>query len=265
VTIQPRPLILKLILGADDETLPARAAIACCALFGIHENSVRVALNRLAAAGMIEGFERGRYRLGPKAAALAGEVRTWRAAEARTRVWNGAWVAVHVGGLGRTDRAALRTRERAFELVGFRELEPDLVIRPDNLAGGVAGVRERLAKLDVDAPVFLVSELDAERDARARTLWDGKALTRQYVATRERLDRWLDKADALSGEVAARESFLLGSAAIRTIVFDPLLPAPLVDTDARRALVQTVKRFDEYGHAIWRRQFARLHHAEAAA
>ncbi len=72
MTIQPRHLILKLVLGADDETLSARAAIACCALFDIQENNVRVALNRLAASGLIESLERGRYRLGPKAAALAG-------------------------------------------------------------------------------------------------------------------------------------------------------------------------------------------------
>ena len=265
VTIQPRHLILKLVLGADDETLSARAAIACCALFDIQENSVRVTINRLAAAGLIESLDRGRYRLGHKAAALAGEVRTWRAAEARARAWHGGYVAVHVGGLGRTDRAALRTRERALELLGFRELETDLYVRPDNLAGGVAGVRDRLAKLDVQAPVFLASELDADRDARARALWDGKALTRHYIATREKLEKWLAKSDGLSREAAARESFLLGSAAIRTIVFDPLLPAPLVDVDARRALVSTVKEFDERGHAIWRALFGRLHHTEAAA
>jgi len=265
VTIQPRHLILKLVLGADDETLSARAAIACCALFGIQENSVRVALNRLAADGLVESLERGRYRLGPQAAALAGEVRTWRAAEARARAWHGGYVAVHVGGLGRTDRAALRTRERAFGLLGFRELATDLFVRPDNLAGGVAGVRERLAKQGVQAPVFLASDLDADRDARARALWDGKALSRQYVTTREKLERWLAKSDDLSREAAARESFLLGSSAIRTIVFDPLLPAPLVDVDARRAFVQAVKELDERGHAIWRSLFSRLHHAEAAA
>lgn len=263
MSTQPRHLILKLILGAPDETLSARAAVACCALFGIQENSVRVAINRLAVAGMIVAVERGQYRLGAKAAALAGEVRTWRSSESRARAWNGGYVGVHVGGLGRTDRAALRVRERAFELLGFQELEADLFLRPDNLAGGVAAVRERLARLDVDAPVFLVSELDPAREARARALWDGKALTRQYVATRERLEKWLAKADALSPEASARESFLLGSAAIRTIVFDPLLPAPLVDVEARRALVETVKDFDERGHAIWLALFAR--HEEAAA
>lgn len=255
---------MRLILGAEDETLSARGAVACCALFGIQENSVRVALNRLAGAGMIQAIERGRYRIGPHGAALAGEVRTWKTAESRTRAWTGGYVAVHVGGLGRTDRAALRTRERAFELLGFRELEKDLVIRPDNLAGGVAGVRERLAKLDVDAPVFLASELDAERDARARALWDGKAITKHYVAMREKVERWLAKASSLGTEAAARESFVLGSAAIRTIVFDPLLPAPMVDVKERRALVEAVKDIDHHGHMVWRDLFARVRDEEAA-
>ena len=256
---------MRLMLGTDDETLSARGAIACCALFGIQENSVRVALNRLAAAGMIAAVERGRYRVGRHATALADEVRTWKSAESRTRAWNGDHVAIHVGGLGRTDRAALRTRERAFELLGFRELEKDLFNRPDNLAAGVRGVRERLGKLGVDAPVFLASELDPARDAQASSLWDGKALTKHYVATREKLERWLAKAGSLGLEAAARESLLLGSAAIRTIVFDPLLPAPMVDVDERRALVAAVKAIDHRGHVIWQELFARVRDEEEAA
>ena len=252
------------MLGADDETLSARGAVACCALFGISENSVRVALTRLAAAGLIEPAERGSYRIGPQGAGLAAEVRTWRAVESRMRPWAGGWVAVHVGALGRTDRAALRKRDRAFAVLGFRELERDLVIRPDNLVGGVAGVRDRLAKLDVDAPVFLASELDRERDARARTLWDGKTLTRSYVATRDKLERWLERADALGLEASARQSFALGSDAIRQIVFDPLLPEPMVDVAARRALLATVIEIDRRGHETWRTLFARAEQAEAA-
>ena len=48
---------------------------------------------------------------------------------------------------------------------------------------------------------------------------------------------------------------LLGGAAIRQIVFDPILPAPLVDPRERRAFVETMCRFDEVGRQIWRRLF----------
>jgi len=34
-------------------------------------------------------------------------------------------------------------------------------------------------------------------------------------------------------------------------VFDPLLPAPLVDAEARHTFSAMVQRFDREGHAIW--------------
>jgi phenylacetic acid degradation operon negative regulatory protein len=67
-----------------------------------------------------------------------------------------------------------------------------------------------------------------------------------------RLERWLANARRLDLDDAARESFLLGDEAIRQIVFDPLLPAPLVDEQARAAFVDAVIRFDAAGQAIWK-------------
>jgi phenylacetic acid degradation operon negative regulatory protein len=254
MTLKPRSLILNLLLAADGEPLSARDAVAACALFGVRENSTRVALVRLAASGLIEAAGRGAYRLGPNATGLAADVATWRDAEARVREWDGDWIVAHVGALGRSDRAALRSRDRALALVGLRELDRGLFVRPDNLVGGVEAARSRLHALglDAEASVFLARELDAEREARARALWDGAALDRQYRETRARLERWLDRACELDVESAARESFLMGNEAIRQLVFDPLLPAPLVDVCARRAFVEAVKRYDEAGHAIWR-------------
>ena len=251
----PRHLILKFLLGAEGEAMTAREAVAACGLFGIRENSVRVALVRLAAAGMIEAAGRGAYRLGPNAAELAEDVSTWRTAEARVCAWSGAWIVVHCGALRRSDRSALGKRDRALALLGFRELDRELFVRPDNLVGGVAAVRERLHKLGLDpaAAVFLAAEFDAARDARARALWDGRALTKSYRQTRQQLEKWLKQAPALEPDVAARESFLIGSSAIRQLVFDPLLPDPLVDTAERRAFVDTVLRYDAAGHVIWRR------------
>jgi phenylacetic acid degradation operon negative regulatory protein len=250
----PRHLILKLLLGAEGGPLSARDAIASCALFGIRENSVRVALVRLSADGMIEAEARGTYRIGPNAAELAENVRAWRTAESRVRKWTGAWIAVHCGALGRSDRAGLRQRDRALQLLGFCELDRGLFVRPDNLVGGVTGVRSRLHKLglDAEAAVFAVTSFDGERDARARALWNGKALTKSYVHMRQRLEKWLTRAKSLDLDVAARESFLLGNDAIRQLVFDPLLPEPLADVNARRAFVDTVVEFDRVGHAIWR-------------
>lgn len=257
---QPRQLILKLLLAADDGELSARDAVAGCALFGIRENSVRVALVRLASAGLIEAAGRGSYRLGPNGTGLAADVATWPSAERRLREWQGGWVAVHVGNLGRSDRVALRARDRALALLGLRELDRGLFLRPDNLVGGVEGVRQRLHKLGLEenAAVFLARELDAGREKRARALWDGKALTRQYRQSRQQLEKWLARAADLEPEVAARESFLIGSEAIRQVVFDPLLPEPLVDGAERRDFVAAVLAFDRAGRDIWRHLFAQV-------
>ncbi|GAA4409375.1 PaaX family transcriptional regulator C-terminal domain-containing protein [Quisquiliibacterium transsilvanicum] len=251
----PRNLILNLLLGAGSEPLSARSAVASCALFGIRENSVRVALVRLAASGLVEAAGRGAYRLGPNAAQLAADLATWRGAEARLSGWNGGWIAVHAGPLGRSDRAALRMRDRALGLLGMRELDRGLHLRPDNLAGGVAAARERLFKLGLEpaTAVFVARGLDDARELRARALWDGAALDRGYREARRRLEDWLARADALEPEVAARESFLLGNDAIRQLVFDPLLPSPLVDADARHRFIDAVVRFDAAGQSIWKR------------
>ncbi len=252
---EPRHLILNLLLGAAGRRLASREAVASCALFGIRENSVRVALARLSAAGLIEAVERGEYRLGSNAAGLADEVATWRDVERRVREWDEGWVVVHVGGLRRSDRAALRARDRALGLLGLRELDGGLFVRPDNLVGGVRAVRERLAKLGLgdEAAVFVAHDFDPGREARGAALWDGRALDRGYRETRACLEDWLAGAEPRALDVAARESFVLGNEAIRRIVFDPLLPAPLVDVAARRAFVETVLRFDAVGHSIWNR------------
>lgn len=254
--MQPKPknLILDLLLAREGEALSARECIAACALFGIRDSTVRVALVRLSAEGLIEASERGSYVLSAAAHELADEVATWRRSEQRVREWQGGYLVVHCGGLRRSNRAALRQRERALRMLGFRELEWGLFLRPDNLGDGVAGVRERLRKLGLqgEASVFAAADFDAERSARIKKLWDGKALNASYRKLTAQLETWMARAETLDTEVAARESFLLGGKAIREIVYDPLLPTPFVDIEARRAFVDAVHRFDALGKAIWR-------------
>jgi phenylacetic acid degradation operon negative regulatory protein len=250
---RPRQLILRLLLGAGGAPLTARDAVRACALFDIPANGVRVALARLVAGGLVEPVRRGAYRLGRRASMLAADVASWREASHRTIGWNGDWIAVHVGPLGRSDRAALRVRLRALGLLGLRELDPGLHLRPDNLAGGVPTVRDRLHRLGLEseAAVFRAGGFDARRERRARALWSGQALVRGYRTTRVRLERWLARAPRLALGDKARESFLLGDEAIRQIVFDPLLPTPLVDERARADFINAVIRFDAAGQEIW--------------
>jgi phenylacetic acid degradation operon negative regulatory protein len=258
----PRSLILSLMLGARvraDSTLGVHELLAACAVFGLPENSVRVALARAVAANLLVTPRRGQYALGPMARPLADEVHRWRSVASQLVDWNGDWVAVHVGASGRSDRPALRARERAFGLMGLAEFERGLHLRPNNLKGGASGVRERLRTLLPDGTaigtVFLLRDLSDEDVARARALWDGAALNAGYRDTTRQLSSWLERSGSLPPNRAAREAFSIGDAAIRRLVFDPLLPSPLVDARARARFIETVSRFDDAGRVIWRQFF----------
>jgi phenylacetic acid degradation operon negative regulatory protein len=255
----PRALVLRLLLGAEaqgDDALGVRELLAACALFGLAGNRVRVALARAVAAGLLVTPRRGAYALGPQAQPLADEVRRWRQLAAQVVDWDGGWVAVHVGAVGRSDRPALRARERAFGLLGLAEFERGLHLRPDNLAGGADALRVRLHALlpagTQAGTVFALHGLGPADDRRARSLWDPAALNAAYRGTTVRLSAWLEDARALPLERAAREVFSLGDQAIRQLVFDPWLPAPLVDAAARRRCVAAALRHDDVGQAIWR-------------
>lgn len=265
MSTDPRSLVLSLILGAEargDAALGVRELIAACALFDLPENNVRVALARAVAAGQLATPRRGAYALSAQSRPLADEVGRWRSLEDQIVEWRGDWLAVHVGATGRSDRPALRARERAFGILGLAEFERGLHLRPDNLAGGVASLRERLAHLVPQGTelgtVFVLGGLAAADAQRAAALWDAAALDAHYRDGTAGLSAWLEGARALPLERAARESFELGHAAIRSLVFDPLLPAPLVDAAARSRFIKTVARFDDAGKAVWQRFLKRV-------
>lgn len=240
----PRSLILDLLSTLSRGAMPVRALVAAGRLFGLEENGMRVALARLLAAGLVERAERGRYRLGAAAAPVHGQVVGWRTIEQRVRPWSGGWVAVH---------GADRTTARALRLLGLRALRPALAVRPDNLAGGVAGVAARLRALGLpaDVPVLGLHELEPGLDAEARALWDVAALRQGYRDTRTQLDRSERRLRQLPREDAMVEGFLLGGRAIRQLVLDPLLPDAIVPGGERAALVAAMLAYDRAGRAVW--------------
>ncbi len=252
--VNPRRFLLKLLFAAEDQSLTIREILGAGKVLGFSSNSLRVALVRLASAGLIASPGRGVYGLGPEAVALAKDAGHWRSGEQRVRPWSGEWIVVHTGALARTDRTVLRRRERALELLGLRETARGLYLRPDNLAGGVVAVRKRLRQLGLEkeASVMVAREFEPAELERVQQIWDGASLTRQYARLRQQLENWLKQANELELEVAAREVYRAGDQAIRTLIFDPLLPQPLVDVTARAAFTDTVLRFDDAGHRIWR-------------
>lgn len=249
----PRSLIIDLLSTLRRGAMPVRALVAAASLFGIPENNLRVALARLLRTGLVERDERGQYRLGARAAAVNRRVVAWRRSGERVHRWRGGWVAVHTAGLARGDRSALRRNERALRLTGFRAFDSGLELRPDNLAGGVAGQREVLLGLGLDpnALVARLSQLDTESEDRARSLWDAAAQVAETRAIRLEVERSAERLADLTRGDAMVESFLIGGRAVRCIVLDPLLPDVLVPDAERRALVEAMEYYDELGRAAW--------------
>ena len=123
-----------------------------------------------------------------------------------------------------------------------------------------AAIRQRLHALGLEpqAVVCGCTSLDDATEAAVDALWDGATLNHAYSATQERLQRWLDGAARLPIDQAARESFFLGGAAISQLVYDPLLPEPMVDAALRQAFIDSVHAFDAAGRTIWNRFYDTL-------
>ncbi|MES2090096.1 MAG: PaaX family transcriptional regulator C-terminal domain-containing protein [Pseudomonadota bacterium] len=265
MSVTAKNLTLDLLTAIAPLPLSVRHLLASGALFAIPANNLRVCLARLSAEGLIESIERGSYRLSASATDLATDVSTWRTASQRVKPWHGEHITVYCGALGRSDRAALRHRDRALQMLGFQELERGLHVRPDNLDGGVEQVRRRLYTLGLErqASVFVSAQFDAACEARIRSLWNGAALNGAYTHMQSQLADWSEHASQLSIEEAARECYLVGRKAIRQVVFDPLLPTPLVDVGARQRFFESVLKFDNVGRDIWRQFHSDCHPMEA--
>ena len=258
-----RNLILDLLSTLRRGTMPVRALVEAGGLLGIEENNVRVSLARLYASGRIERDERGRYRLGPAVAAISGRLRSWRDLGQRQRAWKGDWLAVHCARLGRGP--ARRRRERALELLGFRELSPGFSLRPDNLRGGLDSARAQLVSLatGVDATdtalgrVFLVRDLDPASDLEARSLWDAAALAEEARSSLVDLRESEARLASLDTNEAMVESFLVGGRVLRQLVRHPLLPAEILDPAPLSDLLDAMKHYDRLGRDAWSAFLAR--------
>jgi phenylacetic acid degradation operon negative regulatory protein len=253
VTPAAKSLILDLLSTLRRGTMPVAALVEAGALFGLAENNVRVALARLLAAGSIERDERGRYRMGHAATPVNEHVGSWRRIDQRLRPWEpGCWLAVHTGHLDGPARAR-KPRARALHFLGFAELEPGLALRPANLREAPQETAAHLYDLGLEreALVGLLSNLSPASEMRASGLWDTAGLTEGYRHSRAALASSEQHLANLAPEEAMVESFLLGGRVMRQLVFDPLLPEPIVPAAERGALVAALRHYDRIGRACW--------------
>ena len=234
--------------------MPVQVLIRAAAVFDIDENRTRVALHRLRSKGLVDSEERGSYRVAGDMAAASEETLGWRNALSRVVPWSGSWVGVHTADLPRADKTVARRRDRATQLVGLRDLRGGLLIRPDNLAGGVEDLRARLLRLGLEptAPVFRMDALGPSED-EARHLWDEMALDELYRQQIQLLTQATLDLQRMPAEQGARLAFQVGGRAVSDIVLDPLLPAPLVEPKLREAFMETIMVFDDVARELWSR------------
>lgn len=256
--VPPRPsgpdLMLDLLV-ARGQPLPASALLRAGELLGLGETTVRVSLTRLVAQGKIARCGRGSYQAQALDPSLSRTVDGWRQRESRRTPWQGRWLAVHDAAVPRSDKTCWRRHQRALGLLGFAGLEQGLRVRPDNLAGGLPAQRDELRSLGLSgaALMFLAQEFDEAMLARARSLWDVRALQSAHR-------HWLDMVQASHARLqgmplssAVRESLLLGRQAIAHLLRDPLLPEELMPSAARQSLHQALLGYQDTALGLWLR------------
>lgn len=251
--LSARDLILTLIDSANRWTLSAKYFVAAGALYGIDQSSMRVALGRLVKDGSLEQAGRGAYKLGSRGGTLHRLVRNWSKVESSVKPWKGGWTGVFTANLKRSDRASLRSRERALKLFGFAEPETGLWVRPDNLTLGSSDLRAALLELGLESEA-LTYQIAAftPADSIRFDLWPIKDLERRYRDNLVALSDSTTRLAQASEEELGRETLLLGRAVTRDILLDPLLPPEMIDVSLRKEVVQAMRAYDKMGKQFWR-------------
>ncbi|MGA7872966.1 MAG: hypothetical protein WCA22_18915 [Candidatus Binatus sp.] len=255
-----RELVLDFLSNRYPREMSAQEILGVGGALGFSEQSLRMALTRLVEGAVAANPGRGRYRLSPSGEAMRDEVRKWRHLGELAKPWSGAWIGVFDGSVPRSDRAALRRHERAMRLRGFRELQSGLWLRPANLHGSVAELRDHLRALGLHPAALAVGLHDLDDDARAKatSLWNTATMLATYRALADELLASKGRLERLPLDTAAAESMVLGRDVIRHINLDPVLPEELMPQRALINLIGVMTGYDQRARQIWRR-FIRAH------
>jgi phenylacetic acid degradation operon negative regulatory protein len=224
-------------------------------LLGISDNSLRVAVARLNQDQVIQAVERGVYQLIEKKFDTSFISLNKHPNMQIASHWDGKYILVYTGALGRVDRTALSKREKALRYYGFQELEQNVFIRPDNLKLSLNELKTAVIKfgLDPEARFFQVNAVDQETDVRA--LWDIQTLHQTYAQVNQEIEQWFDQYQQLPLAEAARTAFYLGKSALFSLRTDPLLPEEWLDVQARQQFELAVRRMEKQGQLLWQQYF----------
>jgi phenylacetic acid degradation operon negative regulatory protein len=209
-----RSVVLSTLLGYHPPALPVRALVRVGGLFGMAEQTIRVALTRMVATGDVTADD-GVYQLNSRL--VQRQAQQEEGCSPRLKAWDGRWEMAVVTAVSRSlpDRVALRKAMAALRLAEFRE---GVWMRPDNLVAEPGGSSWPGADLVAEQCAFFDSRPAMEPAVLARSLWD--------------LDEWAAEAARLRREfeVAAslKDGFIVIAEALRHLLIDPCLPAELL-------------------------------------
>jgi phenylacetic acid degradation operon negative regulatory protein len=246
-TLTARSVLASTLLGTDPPELPVARLVAVAQLFGVTQNSARVALSRMAAAGEVTQVD-GRYR-------LAGHLLARRERQEQSRSpefvqWDGSWAVVVVVA-PRRDAAHRTSARRTFLAARLAELREGVWMRPANLPVPLPD--------DVSAGVErLTARPAAEPATLAARLWDLDAWAAGAKTLRERLASTLPR---LVDDQALAPGFVLSADVLRHLQADPLLPPDLLPPDWPGPSLRA--DYDEWD-ARYRRLLREYHHRVGA-
>lgn len=249
----PKRLILSLLSAPELPEISVQGVIRWGELFGIDAGAVRVSLGRMTKAQLLESPRRGHYAIGPAGQALAATARSWVKSEERLKDWDGGWLVAHTAHLKRSNRGALRARERAFALDGFVAIEKELWCRPANYRESLKTTLSRMCDLGLEAETVLIEANSVEPKPQPESLWPIDALRGRYLELSQAMEVSLERLPTLDTWTAAKETFLVGESVIRQINADPLLPDAMIDASARRHMHSMMIEYDQAGRSVWAR------------
>ncbi len=201
-----RSVVLSVLLGAHPAWATSAELLRLTSDFGIREQTLRVALTRMVAAGDLVRSDDG-YRLSDRL--LHRQRRQDDALYPRTRDWDRNWITLVITAVGMDARARAALRN-TLQSKRFGELREGVWLRPDNFDDELpAEIVERVRVLHSrdDDPVELT-----------RRLWD--------------LPGWADVGHRLLADMAAARDvpgrFRAAAGIVRHLLTDPVLPKEML-------------------------------------
>jgi phenylacetic acid degradation operon negative regulatory protein len=251
--ITPKNIILDVLRLTRGAYLQSAKLLSVGELFDLKGSSMRLAVNRLLAAGKIEVDGSSGYRMSSNTDLISDYIEQWRLGDLRRAEWQkDDWLMVLLP--SNPDRSIRNLSQTTLQFFGFRKARAKVWVRPNNLHPPLNELRAlyRLVGLEQGALVFKAADIPyPEQFIWESTLWNNDDLQFAYEQQLVKLSKSKKRLENLKIKDALRESFLIGGETINLLVKDPLLPDEMFCAPEREELRRAMCDYDAYGHKIW--------------